>query len=75
MLEELAPHLEAPSTQVEMRFLLLEQKFLEHLDNGSYIEALKVNTGGDFRNQSMGWCKAQQWNEPPAPPRRCSSWS
>jgi len=42
VLEELAPHLETPSTQVEMRFLLLEQKFLEHLDNGSYIEALKV---------------------------------
>merc|ERR1719220_2715112 len=42
VLAELAPHLETPSTQVEMRFLLLEQKFLEHLDNGSYIEALKV---------------------------------
>ena len=25
-----------------LRFLLLEQKYLEHLESGSYIEALKV---------------------------------
>lgn len=42
VLEELAPHLEDPASQTEMRFLLLEQKYLEHLESGSYIEALKV---------------------------------
>lgn len=42
VLEELAPHLESPSSQMEMRFLLLEQKYLEHLESGNTIEALKV---------------------------------
>ena len=42
VLEELAPHLENPASQTEMRFLLLEQKYLEHLEAGNYIEALKV---------------------------------
>lgn len=42
VLEELAPHLENPENQTEMRFLLLEQKYLEHLEAGNYIEALKV---------------------------------
>jgi hypothetical protein len=42
VLEELAPHLDSPASQTEMRFLLLEQKFLEHLQAGSSIEALKV---------------------------------
>jgi len=42
VLEELAPHLENPASQTEMRFLLLEQKYLEHLEAGNFIEALKV---------------------------------
>lgn len=42
VLEELAPHLDNPSSQMEMRFLLLEQKYLEYLEAGNTIEALKV---------------------------------
>eukprot|EP00096_Caligus_rogercresseyi_P016047 TRINITY_DN857_c0_g1_i1.p1 TRINITY_DN857_c0_g1~~TRINITY_DN857_c0_g1_i1.p1 ORF type:complete len:686 (-),score=172.92 TRINITY_DN857_c0_g1_i1:402-2459(-) len=41
-LEDLKPHLESPGNLVEMKFLLLEQKYLEFLSNGNYIEALKV---------------------------------
>ncbi|XP_040583152.1 WD repeat-containing protein 26 [Lepeophtheirus salmonis] len=41
-LEDLKPHLENPGNLVEMKFLLLEQKYLEFLSNGNYIEALKV---------------------------------
>lgn len=41
-LEELTPYLEAPGNLVEMKFLLLEQKYLECLSRGNPIEALKV---------------------------------
>lgn len=42
VLEELSGHLEDPNSQIEMKFLLLEQKYLEHLNAGNTIEALKV---------------------------------
>ena len=41
-LEELKAHLENPENFVEMKFLLLEQKYLELLYKGNSIEALKV---------------------------------
>jgi len=41
-LEELKAHLENPDNFVEMKFLLLEQKYLELLYRGNSIEALKV---------------------------------
>ena len=41
-LEELKSHLENPENFVEMKFLLLEQKYLELLYKGNSIEALKV---------------------------------
>ena len=43
MLEELSGHLEDPNSQIEMKFLLLEQKYLEHLNAGNTIEALKAS--------------------------------
>ena len=42
VLDDLTPHLENPSSQIEMKFLLLEQKYLENLAAGNTIEALKV---------------------------------
>lgn len=42
-LEELKAHLENPDNFVEMKFLLLEQKYLELLYRGNSIEALKVS--------------------------------
>merc|ERR1719187_2341430 len=42
VLEDLSPHLENPSNQIEMKFLLLEQKYLENLSSGNFIDALKV---------------------------------
>ena len=41
-LEELKDHLEHPNNLVEMKFLLLEQKYLEFLAQRNRIEALKV---------------------------------
>ena len=41
-LEDLKDHLENPDNFVEMKFLLLEQKYLELLYKGNSIEALKV---------------------------------
>jgi len=41
-LDDLRNHLENPESLVEMKFLLLEQKYLEHLSRGNSIEALKV---------------------------------
>lgn len=41
-LEELKNHLENPESMVEMKFLLLEQKYLELLSRGNSIDALKV---------------------------------
>ena len=43
-LEELKGHLENPDNFVEMKFLLLEQKYLELLYKGNSIEALKVSS-------------------------------
>ena len=37
-------HLENPDNFVEMKFLLLEQKYLELLYKGNSIEALKVSS-------------------------------
>jgi len=42
LLEDLRVHLESPEQIVEMKFLLLEQKYLELLYKGNSIEALKV---------------------------------
>ena len=42
-LEELKNHLENPDNIVEMKFLLLEQKYLELISKRSTIDALKVN--------------------------------
>ena len=42
-LEELKNHLENPENIVEMKFLLLEQKYLELISKRSTIDALKVN--------------------------------
>jgi len=42
ILEELRNHLENPEHAKEMKFLLLEQKYLELLYKGNSIEALKV---------------------------------
>ena len=42
VLEDLSSHLENPNSQIEMKFLLLEQKYLENLNSGNTIEALKV---------------------------------
>ena len=42
MLEELSPHLEDPASKTEMKFLLLEQKYLESLGSGHTMDALKV---------------------------------
>jgi len=42
VLEDLSPHLDNPSSQIEMKFLLLEQKYLENLSSGNMIDALKV---------------------------------
>lgn len=42
ILEDLRVHLENPEQIVEMKFLLLEQKYLELLYKGNSIEALKV---------------------------------
>lgn len=39
-LHELKTMLEHPNALVEMRFLILEQKFLEYLDDNRYIDAL-----------------------------------
>ena len=43
VLEDLRVHLESPEQIVEMKFLLLEQKYLELLYKGNSIEALKVS--------------------------------
>ena len=43
-LDDLRNHLENPDNLVEMKFLLLEQKYLEHLSRGNSIEALKVRS-------------------------------
>merc|ERR1719220_3217760 len=42
VLEELSPHLEDPASKTEMKFLLLEQKYLESLGSGHTMDALKV---------------------------------
>ncbi len=42
-LDELRNHLENPENVLEMKFLLLEQKYLEYLSRGNAIEALKVS--------------------------------
>ena len=42
VLEDLRSHLENPDNVIEMKFLLLEQKYLELLYKGNSIEALKV---------------------------------
>lgn len=43
-LDELKDHLEDPENLVEMKYLLLEQKYLELLAKNSRLEALKVQT-------------------------------
>ena len=55
-LEELKTHLENPDNFVEMKFLLLEQKYLELLYRGNSIEALKV------RNNNIESYKANASN-------------
>jgi len=42
VLEDLSSHLENPNSQIEMKFILLEQKYLENLNSGNTIDALKV---------------------------------
>ena len=42
-LDDLKNHLENPENMVEMKFLLLEQKFLELISKGNRMQALKVN--------------------------------
>ena len=42
-LDDLRNHLENADNLVEMKFLLLEQKYLEHLSRGNSIDALKVS--------------------------------
>ncbi|XP_076305771.1 WD repeat-containing protein 26-like isoform X3 [Tachypleus tridentatus] len=44
-LNELKSLLETPHALVEMKFLLLEQKYLEHLENGHVLEALQCLRG------------------------------
>ncbi|XP_022243773.1 WD repeat-containing protein 26-like isoform X2 [Limulus polyphemus] len=44
-LNELKSLLEVPQALVEMKFLLLEQKYLEHLENGHVLEALQCLRG------------------------------
>ncbi|XP_076318667.1 LOW QUALITY PROTEIN: WD repeat-containing protein 26-like [Tachypleus tridentatus] len=44
-LNELKSLLEVPHVLVEMKFLLLEQKYLEHLENGHVLEALQCLRG------------------------------
>ena len=42
-LDDLRNHLENPDSLIEMKFLLLEQKYLEYLSRGNSIDALKVS--------------------------------
>ena len=53
VLEDLRVHLENPEQIVEMKFLLLEQKYLELLYKGNSIEALKVLEQKCFQNESF----------------------
>ena len=51
-LDDLRNHLENPDSTVEMKFLLLEQKYLEHLSRGNSIDALKVNILLEIQSRS-----------------------
>ncbi len=42
MLEDLTVHLEGKDIMKEMKFIILEQKFLEHIYAGKTFQALKV---------------------------------
>jgi hypothetical protein len=42
VLEDLTVHLEGKDIMKEMKFIILEQKFLEHIYAGKTFEALKV---------------------------------
>ena len=41
-LDDMKNYLENPDSMIEMKFLLLEQKYLELVSNKSTIDALKV---------------------------------
>ena len=42
VLEDLSMHLEDKTSHLKMKYILLEQKYMEHLSNGNTLEALKV---------------------------------
>lgn len=58
-LDELKNHLENPANMLEMKFLLLEQKYLELISQGNTIDALKVHIYAN--NKMLGaWEPTQQ---------------
>ena len=42
MLADLSEHLEDKNAELQMKYILLEQKYLEALNSGNTIEAVKV---------------------------------
>ena len=67
VLEDLSSHLENPNSQIEMKFILLEQKYLENLNSGNTIDALKVSMNSFL---SQGWPLVAGFatrTDPPAP--------
>ena len=74
VLENLAEHLEDKSAHIEMKFILLEKKYLENLNSCSSLEALRVlqlelTLSSTTRAGLTSWRATSCWARPRPPPR------